>query len=106
MSRQSPGEAGYRDCDARLEQADELGQGEEGPLLDGDAVGVEGVERRPPDLVHPRLRHVITLPSVAGVHALGLCPQSCPQTVGMPGDANKAASGRQPWDPESPTCGG
>ena len=44
-----------------VEQPHESGQGEEGALLDGDPVGIERIEGGAPDLVHPDIRHRITL---------------------------------------------
>ena len=42
-----------------IDQADELGEGEEGTLLDGDAVGVKDLEGGAPQVHHRRVRHLL-----------------------------------------------
>jgi hypothetical protein len=49
----------HRDEHGVVDQADELGEGEEGALLDGDAVGVKDLEGGAPQVHHRRVRHLL-----------------------------------------------
>ena len=74
-----------RDGDERgvVEQADEPGEREEGPLLHRDPVGVQDLQGRPPELGHRRVRHWSSSPSF---RPLG------PSCAAGPGDRSSSTS--------------